>query len=165
MTANTLKLAPGQSSAPATIADMAWLAGHWKGDGLGGRSEEIWSPPDNGVMMGMYRHIKDDKPVFYELITLVEERGSLVLRLKHFNPDLSGWEEKGESVSFRFVAKRDGFIHFDGMAFKPEGPDAVTVYVAIENRKDGTIREAEFHYTRGGEVTRASHAFGLGSAT
>lgn len=61
MTANTLKLAPGQSSPPATIADMAWLAGHWKGDGLGGRSEETWSPPEGGVMLGTYRHLKDDK--------------------------------------------------------------------------------------------------------
>jgi hypothetical protein len=133
---------------------MAWLAGHWTGDGLGGRSEEIWSPPDHGVMMGMYRHIKDDKPVFYELLTLVEERGSLVMRLKHFNPDLTGWEEKAESVSFPFVAKRDGVLHFDGMAFKPTGPDSVTVYLAIENRKDASVREAEFRYTRVGKGPR-----------
>ena len=29
----------------AKIEDMAWLAGRWLGDGLGGISEEIWSPP------------------------------------------------------------------------------------------------------------------------
>jgi hypothetical protein len=148
MTANTLKLAPGQSSPPATIADMAWLAGHWKGDGLGGRSEEIWTPPKGGVMLGMYRHLKDDKPVFYELLTLAEERGSLVIRLKHFNPDLTGWEEKGDSVSFPFVAKQDGVLHFDGMAFKPRGKDAVTVYLAIRDKQVASVREAEFHYTR-----------------
>jgi hypothetical protein len=147
ITENTLKLAPGQSSPAATIADMAWLAGHWTGDGLGGRSEEIWSPPEHGVMMGMYRHIQDDKPVFYEFLTLAEERGSLVLRLKHFHPDLTGWEEKDKHVSFPFVAKRGGVIHFEGMSFQPQG-DALTVYLAIENKKDGSVREAVFRYTR-----------------
>jgi hypothetical protein len=148
LTEHTLNLAPGQTPSPATIADMAWLAGHWTGDGLGGRSEEIWSPPAHGVMMGMYRNIKGDAPLFYELLTLSEEKGSLIIRLKHFNPDLTGWEEKDQSVSFPFVAKRDGVFHFSGMAFKPTGADTVTIYLAIENRQDKTVREAEFYYTR-----------------
>ena len=146
-TENTLKLAPGQASAKATIADMAWLAGHWSGDGLGGRSEEIWSAPANGVMMGMYRHIKDDKAVFYEFLTLVEENGSLVLRLKHVHPDLVGWEEKDENVSFPFVAKRGSVLHFEGMTFAPAGDD-LTVYLAIGNKKDGSVREVVFKYRR-----------------
>ncbi len=148
LTEHTLDLAPGQTPPPATIADMAWLAGHWTGDGLGGRSEEIWSPPDHGVMMGMYRNIKGNAALFYELLTLSEEKGSLVIRLKHFNPDMTGWEEKDQSVSFPFVAKRDGVLHFSGMAFKPTSPDTVTIYLAIGNRQDKTVREAEFHYTR-----------------
>ena len=147
LTENTLKLTPGQASAPATIADMEWLAGHWTGDGLGGRSEEIWSPPANGAMMGMHRHIKDDKAVFYELLTLVEENGSLILRLKHFHPDLVGWEEKDEIVSFPFVAKRGGVMHFEGMAFEPAG-DGLTVHLAIGNKEDGSVREAVFRYRR-----------------
>lgn len=148
MTEHTLKLSAGQKSPPATIADMAWLAGHWTGDGLGGTSEEIWSAPHNGVMMGMYRHIRNDLPVFYELLTLLEEQGSLIIRLKHFTPKLTGWEEKDKTVDFPFVAKKDGVLHFDGMAFKPEGKDAVTVHLAIHNRQDGSVREAVFNYRR-----------------
>jgi hypothetical protein len=147
LTENTLKLTPGQASPRATIADMAWLAGHWTGEGLGGRSEEIWSPPASGVMMGMYRHIEDDEAVFYEFLTLAEENGSLILRLKHFHPDLAGWEEKDESVSFPFVAKRGAVMHFEGMAFEPAG-DGLTVYLAIGNKKDGSVREAVFRYRR-----------------
>ena len=45
-------------------------------------------------MMGSYRLVKDDKVIFYELQTIVEQGSSLVFRLKHFNADLSGWEEK-----------------------------------------------------------------------
>ena len=75
-------------------------------------------------MMGMYRLVRDGKPVFYELLTLVEENGTLMLRLKHFHPDLKGWEEKGHTVEFPLVALADGAVHFEGMSFHPRGNDA-----------------------------------------
>ena len=68
-------------------------------------------------MMGMYRMIKDGKPVFYELLLITEENGSLAIKLKHFHADLRGWEERDASVRFPLVAKRDGRIYFDGMTF------------------------------------------------
>lgn len=148
LTAHTLKRSSSQKSPPAKIQAMAWFAGHWTGDGLGGLSEEIWSPPDHGTMMGMFRFIQQGKPVFYELLTLVEEQGSLMLRLKHFNGDLTGWEEKDKTVDFPLVAVKDGTVYFEGMTFKPEGADAVTVYVAMHNKKDGSVSEEAFHYKR-----------------
>jgi Domain of unknown function (DUF6265) len=149
LTTNTLRLAPGQASPSATLADMAFLVGHWTGDGLGGVFEEIWTAPKQGVMVGLYRGLKaDGSPVFNELLLLREEKGSLMVRLKHFDPDLIGWEEKSQVVTMPFVAKHDGVMHFDGMAFKATGPDTVSVYLAIENKKDGTVREATFNYRR-----------------
>ena len=147
MTANTLRLSPDQKSPPATIADMEWYAGRWTGSGLGGLNEEIWSPPRDGTMMGMYRMIKDGKPVFYELLLITEENGSLAIKLKHFHPDLRGWEERDASVRFPLVAKRDGRIYFDGMTFERIGADRVKVYLAIEH-KDGKVREETFEYSR-----------------
>ncbi len=148
LTEHTFKLKPGEKSPPATIADMAWLAGAWTGPGLGGSSEEMWSAPRGGAMLGMYRLIKDDKPVFYELITIFEEQGSLVFRLKHFNPDLTGWEEKDKTVDFALVAKEKGALHFHGLSFKQEGEDGMTIYLAIRNRKDNSLREETFRLTR-----------------
>jgi hypothetical protein len=147
LTEHTRKLAAGQTPPPATIQDMAWLAGHWTGEALGGLSEEIWSPPRDGVMLGMYRLIRDGKPAFYEILTLAETGGSLMLRLKHFNPDLTGWEEKDQTVDFPFLGKAGALLHFEGMAFQPEGQEAVTVFLAIE-QKDGTFREEVFRYRR-----------------
>ena len=71
----------------------------------------------------------------------------MVLRLKHFHPDLVGWEEKDETVSFPFVAKRGTVMHFEGMAFAPAG-DELTVYLAIGDKKNGSVREAVFRYRR-----------------
>ena len=64
-TENTLKLTDGKPGERAAIADMSWLAGTWTGGGLGGVSDEVWTEPRGGVMMGMYRMTKSDKPVFY----------------------------------------------------------------------------------------------------
>lgn len=146
-TENTLKLADGQAGEKAMIADMAWLAGTWAGDGLGGVSEEIWSKPQGGIMMGMYRMLKNDKPIFYELLTLSESNGSLLIRLKHFHANFVGWEEKDKTVDFRFVKKDGKRIYFEGMTFEPNGKSAVTIYLAIGN-KDGSVREEIFRYKR-----------------
>lgn len=148
-TPNTLSLAPGAERPKAAIADLAWLQGHWQGEALGGTSEEIWSPPQAGGMMGMYRLIKDGKPVFYEILTLVEEEGSLTLKLKHFNADLTGWEEKAEVRAFKLVKLAPNQAHFEGMSFHRLDANNVLIYLAID-QKDGTAHEAEFRYRRAG---------------
>jgi hypothetical protein len=145
-TANTLKLSAGEKSPPATLAEMKWLEGHWTGEAFGGVGEEIWSPAQAGSMMGMYRLIQKGKPVFYELCTVVEENGGLILRLKHFNADLTGWEEKNDTVDFPLVAVEKGAMHFDGMSFHPQG-ETLTVYLAIR-QKDGKLTEQKFVYSR-----------------
>jgi uncharacterized protein DUF6265 len=148
LTERTLKLSPGKQSPPADIADLAWFAGSWTCEAMGGSAEEIWSAPRNGGMMGMFRLIRNGSPVFYELLTLVEENGSLILRVKHFSPKMTGWEEKDQTIDFPLVAKENNVIYFDGMTFKREGPDAVTIFLAIHSKKDGSVREEAFRYTR-----------------
>jgi hypothetical protein len=154
ITENTVRLAPGTASPPATIGDLAWLAGSWTGPGLGGQVEEIWSVPRAGAMMGMFRLLRDGGTVFYELMTLVEESGSLTLHVKHFNPDLTGWEEKTKTVDFLLVAVSGDRFLFDGLTFERRGADAVTIYVVISS-KDGTVREEAFRYTRSGRELEA----------
>lgn len=153
-TEHTLKLSAGQKSPAATLAEMNFLVGHWTGNAFGGVSEEIWAKPAGGAMMGMFRQINNGKIVFYELMTLVEEQGTILMRLRHFNPNLTGWEEKDKTVDFKFVGKKDGVIHFEGMAFrpegKPEGNEAVTVFLAIR-QKDGSVHEEAFRYKRVGQ--------------
>jgi hypothetical protein len=123
---------------------MAWFAGRWTGTGLGGVTEETWSEPAAGAMMGMFRLVKDEKVVFYEFLTLVEHEGSLLLKLKHFNPDLTGWEEKAEFVSFRLLEVASDSVYFGGLTFRREGPDRVTVFLALKDRGTGNVREEAF---------------------
>ncbi len=107
---------------PATITDVAFLTGHWIGEGLGACAEEVMSESAGGQIMGIFRQMKPEGGVrFYEFYTIAEHEGSLVLRIKHFNPDMTGWEEKNEMVAFPLVAIEGTTAYFDGLTFSRIG--------------------------------------------
>lgn len=148
VTPNTIRMAVGTESPAATLADMAWLAGSWTGQGLGGVTEEMWSAPTANAMMGMFRLIKADAVVFYEFLTLVPDGRSIVLKLKHFNPDLTGWEEKDKFVTFHLAKIEVDAIYFEGLTFRRLDADTLQIFLGIRDRATGKIREEEFKMAR-----------------
>lgn len=142
-TANTLKL-DGPGRPPATIADVAWLAGTWRGEALGGQVEEIWSHPSGGAMMGMFKLLRVGRPGLYEFELIVEEEGSLTLKLKHFNADLASWEEKEEYVSFPLVKLEEGAAWFGGLTYRLTAPGRLQVFVAMDHGEG--VHEAELSF-------------------
>lgn len=146
-TANTVKLADGAKSPAASINDIAWLSGNWSGTGMGGVSDETWGTPNNGVMVGTYRLVIKNKPVFYEMMWMMEHEGSLILRLKHFSADLVGWEEKDKTVDFKFVNKTGNRMNFNGLTYEQTTKNKLTIYLALR-QKDRTLKEESFVLTR-----------------
>ena len=133
----------GAEPVRASIEALDWLVGHWKGEGLGGQSEEIIAPALDGQMVGMFRQIKPDGSLmFYEFYQFAEHEGSLILRIKHFNPDFTGWEDKEVSVEFPLVAIEQSAAYFDGLTFARDG-DVLHAAVVVEGR--GRI---DFRYER-----------------
>jgi hypothetical protein len=147
-TPNTVRLAAGAPRPKAQIADLAWLAGRWIGEGLGGTMDEVWSEPAGGAMVGYFRLVRDGKPVFYEIMTLLESENSVEMRLKHVNPDMTGWEEKAGYVTFRLVRQDATGAYFEGLTFKREGADKIDGYIALRDRATGTVREEKLTYRR-----------------
>lgn len=143
---NTVPFKSENGSPEATLDDIAWLEGHWKGEAFGGIIEEIWSPPAGGSMMCSFRLIIDGEVNFYEIVTITEENNSLMLRLKHFDNDLKGWEEKDETVEFPLVKVSPGKIYFDSFTFEKKSEDEITIYVVVEN-SEGRY-EQTFPYKR-----------------
>jgi hypothetical protein len=142
-TANTIP-APADAPGPrATLQEFAWLVGDWVGTGLGGVSEETWSAPAAGAMMGMYRLVVNGAVSFYEFMTMVEENGSLVLKLKHFNADLTGWEEKDRFVSFRLAKLAPNEAWFGGLTFRRLDANRLEIFLALRD-KSGSVREEKF---------------------
>ena len=150
-TANTLKLDAGAAPGKATLKNVAWLVGQWRGEGLGGVAEEVWSPASGGAMMGMFRIVRGGKVWFYELMSIAETDGSLTLRLKHFHPDMKGWEEKDEVREFRLVRADEKGAWFDGMTLLRDGAGRLVATVAIKS-KDGSLSEGKLQYRRIAEL-------------
>jgi Domain of unknown function (DUF6265) len=86
-----------------TLADFSFIMGSWRADWNGGVGEEHWSTASGDSMMGTFRFVKDGKGRFYELMLIEQTRDGPVLRLKHFNPGLSGWEDKAQVYSFHLA--------------------------------------------------------------
>ena len=135
------------SGPSATIEDVAWIAGHWRGEALGGIAEEVWTPPLGPSMMASFKLVVGDEVRFYELCTLTEENGSLMLRLKHFHADLKGWEEKDETVDFPLLELGPGKAVFDGLRFERVSDDEMNVVVVTEDH-EGRRDELRFSYHR-----------------
>ncbi|HVQ06989.1 MAG TPA: DUF6265 family protein [Allosphingosinicella sp.] len=48
-------LLTGQAAPPAGVGDLAWMSGHWESVHGGRWTEESWSAPRGGVMLGYSR--------------------------------------------------------------------------------------------------------------
>ena len=143
-TPNTLKLDEKADSPPASIADLKWLTGQWTGPAFGGVCDEIWSQPSGDSMMGMFRLVKNGKTIFYELITIIAENKTLVMKLKHFSSDMTGWEEKDVSVRFPLVKLSPKEVFFEGLTYRKEKDGSLQIFLS-EKQKSGKVEEAEFH--------------------
>ena len=144
----TRQAVPGAPPPPARIADLAWLAGAWEGEGISGRARETYSPPMGGQMIGHFVQLKGEGEIaFSEILSIAEAGGSLEYRLKHFNADLTSWEEKDEVRRFPLVAVEDGAFYFDGLTIRRDGPDGMVGAVRVAT-KDGSAKEYVFRYRR-----------------
>lgn len=136
------------TSPPANVEQLDWLVGQWEGEGFGGRSQEAWLPSTGDMMTGIFVQSGDHGMQFSELIYIVPRDGSLVIRLKHFNADFSGWEDdSAESpVEFPLVAIEDDAAYFSGLTYELVAPDRLEIHLRLS--QGGETRIETFRFTR-----------------
>jgi len=147
LTEHTLDLDDPEARYSTTIEDLRWLVGTWRGEGFGGTVEEVWLPAAHDQMAGLFRHYQDDDAGFSEIMTLVNVDGQTLLRVKHFNPDFTGWETQNESVDFRLVGDDLRTLHFKGLTLTSPMPDRLEIYIAMRG-SDGELREESLVFRR-----------------
>jgi hypothetical protein len=145
-TEHTFQLDDPESRPAATLDDVAWLVGNWSGEAFGASFEEHWNPPSAGSMVGFFKLLDDNQVSFYELLLLVEEEGSLSLKVKHFNPDFTAWEDKEDYVTFRYIMSNDDAVHFSGISFYRTDDDNMVGYIVFRNGDE--VREEKLIYRR-----------------
>ncbi len=143
---NTIKYDSVKGSPKASISDVNWLTGHWRGEAFGGQIDEVWSPPVSKSMMFAFQAEKDGEVTFYEFGTITEEKNTLILRLKHFHPDLKGWEEKDDRLEWKLVRVEDSRVYFNNFTFERIGTEKLNVYVLFKNGEK--VFEQKFSYSK-----------------
>jgi hypothetical protein len=135
----TAALAPAAAAAPppvpATLADVAFMAGHWVGGHPGDLSEEVWTAPEGDSMLGMWRFVAKGQARIFELLTLTAEGQGVVLRIRHFDPKLVAREDKAGAVELPLVARGPGEAVFEG----PESGVSGTVRLTYRRGADGGL--------------------------
>ena len=150
LTAQHTRVAPeGHVPPPATLAQVEWLIGDWAGTGIeSAEAAETWLPPSAGAMVGVFVQEKaDGSLMFTEHMYMAEEAGSLVLKLKHFNPDLTGWEEKDGMVRFRLISAEPCALYFSALTYRCEGEDGLLVAVRMTS-EGPDVKELVFRFKR-----------------
>lgn len=138
-TQNTLHYNDEKGSEKATLKDIEWLAGNWKGEAFGGQFEENWSKPSAGSMLFNFKLVVDGKVVFYEIGHIVEKDKTLLYQIKHFDANLKGWEEKDQSEDFRFIKKEGNRMYFDNFTFEYISEKEVNLYAYFEDSKQEVV--------------------------
>lgn len=130
-----------------SIEDFAFLTGFWQGEGFGGVSEEMWMPPADGRMFGLFKQSNDSELQFSEFIEITEESDGFVLRLKHFNPDFSGWEEKSDYVTFPLRSVSENKAVFGGLSYELVEQDRLRIELRMR-QSDDTVTTEVFNLVR-----------------
>jgi hypothetical protein len=126
---------PKPTPAKRTLADLAFLSGHWVEVTGRNLSEEIWTLPAGDSMAGVWRYVEEGRLRIVELLAIRQEAGGPVLRLRHFDPDLGAREEKGAPVTLPLVAAGKQSARFEGPAVGGAG------MVSLAYRRDGEMLE------------------------
>ncbi len=75
------------------------MEGSWIGEVEGARSEEIWSEPRGGGLVGMGRITDGDRTLFFEYLRIEARADEVVLIAQ---------PRGGDPVEFRLIEQRDG---------------------------------------------------------
>ncbi len=128
---------PALAGPQVSIEQLAPLAGRWAGTGINGaEAGEAYSDAVGGQMVGYFYQLTEDGDVmFYETLTIVPDGdGSLVLRLKHFNADLAGWETRDaqSAVEFPLTSFTETRWEFGGLVYEFLSNDELRISVLAE---------------------------------
>lgn len=144
---------------PALAEEITWqdvipqLEGCWEGTGLGGDSFECWVVHEDGRADGMFLQRQDSKPSFAEILTIDEFETGVEMRLKHVFPDMKGWEEKDDFVTFPFVEAKPDSLIFNGLIIRFVGDDTLEIDVTL-HMKDGSTQVMPFKFARTATLDR-----------
>ncbi len=126
----------GDKPAAATLADLAWLEGHWRADAFGGEVEEVWLPAMGNSMQAVFRAVSEDSLQFSEFIQVTSEDAGILMRFYHFRSDYSTWENGGPPMELLLKSAGSDELVFE--AHNDVSPDRI-VYRKVGDELHVTV--------------------------
>jgi Domain of unknown function (DUF6265) len=99
LAANTDAKATSTIPAPAKVANLHFLAGHWEGHVDTAKIEQTCSIADPAVMVCMFRLMDDKGTQMLEFYTFRDTTSGVEERVRFFSPDLK--EEPGDGITMK----------------------------------------------------------------
>ena len=85
-----------------------WLTGAWREAADPRRCDELWTRNAADNMAGVFRWMQDGEIRLYEFMVIERRDDGIQLHLKHFGPNLVGYEEKDQSEILDMVLCEEG---------------------------------------------------------
>lgn len=131
------------SPAAVSLEDLDWLSGHWSFELDGWHGEELWLPPEGGMMLGLNRQVTPKGRAFFEYLRIQESPTGLL-----YLPSPQG--EKPET--FRLIELDGQKVTFE--ANRREFPQQIrywldadgVLHAQISGREKGRYREVDWTY-------------------
>ncbi|MBK9170879.1 MAG: hypothetical protein IPM24_25955 [Bryobacterales bacterium] len=143
--------------AEPVVADLGWLAGHWRAERGGAVIEEVWTAPEQGNMTGMFRMLQEGRVVFFELFSAEDSIGGAVVYLRHFRAGLLALEDREKPMRWAVEEVSAGLLvlrRFDDrlapakLTYRLEGDELVAT---LERPQGGEEAVSEYRYRRAGK--------------
>ena len=137
---------PAPAGGEPSLADLAWMAGHWSLDSAGATSEEVWLAPAGKLMLAMNRGVdKASGDTSFEFLRIEERKGGLVYVA---SPSGSGATEFPlADIGERFVLFANPAHDFP-KAIRYELDSAGQLHARISPDEEGKIVGAEWAWKK-----------------
>jgi hypothetical protein len=98
-------------------------------------------------MLGNFKLIQNDQVGFFEIMSLSIDSLGPAVRVKHFNADMTAWEDKAVMVTFRYDSTFGNHLFFGGLNFSSPSEDSLKIGISFK-KADGSTREEILDFVR-----------------
>ena len=127
----------------ASIEQLGWMTGNWAGNLGPNQLEENWIATEGSSLMAAVRMTGNDATSMFEMITIEEVDGSLVLHIQQWDP---GMKPRTESAQEMELAEITGnsvkFVNVSNFGMPTLGyshPDSETFIIHVGQDGGGTF--------------------------
>jgi hypothetical protein len=130
----------GQQRQGAALKHLRFLSGRWVSETPAEVQEETWTPVSGDSITGTFRIVQHGRPVFYEFWAVELDDNRPVLKLKHFNAGLDGWEERSTSIKMPLLSNSENDAVFA----------AADSSVSLHYHREGSKLTCTVHHVKNG---------------